>query len=397
VTDVQTGQDGASSSGADPAVTDGSAASGGSAVTDGSAVTGANGTAPDAVSGPGPGSVSGPDGVADAPILLQVEHLVVEFGSGKRRVHAVSDVSFEIREGETLGLVGESGCGKSTTGRAIVQVEVPTSGSVRFDGTELTRLSKKELRRIRTRIQMIFQDPISSLNPRRQIKDIVAEPLAIWGRGTKEERAEKVRAALESVGIDPDTAGDRRPGEFSGGQCQRISIARALMSEPKLLICDEPVSALDVSIQAQILNLLADLKASFGLTMVFIAHDLAVVKNVSDRVAVMYLGKLCEVTGADQLYRAPAHPYTEALLASIPDPDPDRGAVATPLSGELPSPLDPPSGCRFRTRCPHAQAVCAEVEPPLEDVAPGHQVACHFPLVNGTRIQRPVPAAATAS
>jgi peptide/nickel transport system ATP-binding protein len=385
MTDVQAGQDGASSSGTDPAVTNAAAASAG------------NGIAPDVVSGRGSGDGAGPDGLAEAPVLLTVEHLVVEFGSGKRRVHAVSDVSFEIREGETLGLVGESGCGKSTTGRAIVQVEVPTSGSVRFDGTELTRLSKKDLRRIRTRIQMIFQDPISSLNPRRQIKDIVAEPLVIWGRGTKEERAEKVRAALESVGIDPDTAGDRRPGEFSGGQCQRISIARALMSEPKLLICDEPVSALDVSIQAQILNLLADLKASFGLTMVFIAHDLAVVKNVSDRVAVMYLGKLCEVTGADQLYRAPAHPYTEALLASIPDPDPDRGTVGAALSGELPSPLDPPSGCRFRTRCPHAQAICAEVEPPLEDVAPGHQVACHFPLVDGIRIQRPVPAAATAS
>jgi peptide/nickel transport system ATP-binding protein len=389
MTDVQAGQDGAASSGTDPTATATAASS--------TAAAAANGIAPDAVSGPGSGDGGGPDGLADAPVLLQVEHLVVEFGSGKRRVHAVSDVSFEIREGETLGLVGESGCGKSTTGRAIVQVEVPTSGSVRFDGTELTRLSKKDLRRIRTRIQMIFQDPISSLNPRRQIKDIVAEPLVIWGRGTKEERAEKVRAALESVGIDPDTAGDRRPGEFSGGQCQRISIARALMSEPKLLICDEPVSALDVSIQAQILNLLSDLKASFGLTMVFIAHDLAVVKNVSDRVAVMYLGKLCEVTGADQLYRAPAHPYTEALLASIPDPDPDRGTVGAALSGELPSPLDPPSGCRFRTRCPHAQAICAEVEPPLEDVAPGHQVACHFPLVDGTRIQRPVHAAATAS
>ena len=385
MTNVQAGQDGAGSPGAGPAATSATGAGAG------------YGTGPDAVSGPGPGPGSGPDSLADAPVLLQVEHLVVEFGSSKHRVHAVSDVSFEVREGETLGLVGESGCGKSTTGRAIVQVEVPTSGSVRFDGTELTRLSKKDLRRIRTRIQMIFQDPISSLNPRRQIKDIVAETLAIWGRGTKEEREAKVRDALESVGIDPDTAGDRRPGEFSGGQCQRISIARALMSEPKLLICDEPVSALDVSIQAQILNLLADLKASFGLTMVFIAHDLAVVKNVSDRVAVMYLGKLCEITGADQLYRAPAHPYTEALLASIPDPDPDRGTVGTALSGELPSPLDPPSGCRFRTRCPHAQAVCAEVEPPLEDVAPGHQVACHFPLVNGTRIQRPVPAASTAS
>jgi peptide/nickel transport system ATP-binding protein len=365
--------------------------------TDGAVATG-NG----AVSGPvtvptsdaAPGSPS--DGAGADTVLLRVDNLVVEFRSGNKRVHAVSGVSFEIHEGETLGLVGESGCGKSTTGRAVVQVEVPTSGSVRFDGTELTTLSKKELRKIRTRIQMIFQDPISSLNPRRRIEDIVAEPLAIWGRGTKEERVVKVRAALESVGIDPDTAGDRRPGEFSGGQCQRISIARALMSEPKLLICDEPVSALDVSIQAQILNLLADLKASFGLTMIFIAHDLAVVKNVSDRVAVMYLGKLVEITGSDQLYRAPAHPYTEALLASIPDPDPDRAAAPKALTGELPSPLDPPSGCRFRTRCPHAQAVCAEVEPPLEDIAPGHQVACHFPLIDGVRIQRPVPVA-TAS
>ncbi|MGA7419680.1 MAG: oligopeptide/dipeptide ABC transporter ATP-binding protein [Acidimicrobiales bacterium] len=352
----------------------------------GTGFDGASAPAGDGASRPTPGDVG------DAPVLLQVEHLVVEFASGKRRVHAVSDISFDIREGETLGLVGESGCGKSTTGRAIVQVDVPTSGSVRFDGTELTSLHRKELRQIRTRIQMIFQDPISSLNPRRRIQDIVAEPLAIWGLGTKEERATKVRSALESVGIDPDTAGDRRPGEFSGGQCQRISIARALMSEPKLLICDEPVSALDVSIQAQILNLLADLKTSFGLTMVFIAHDLAVVKNVSDRVAVMYLGKLCEITGSDLLYRAPAHPYTEALLASIPDPDPHRGSTVTGLSGELPSPLDPPSGCRFRTRCPQAQAVCAEVEPPLDEIAPGHRVACHFPLVNGTRIQRPLSA-----
>ncbi|HEX4244579.1 MAG TPA: oligopeptide/dipeptide ABC transporter ATP-binding protein [Acidimicrobiales bacterium] len=353
------------------------------------------GTGPDVTPGldADTGAAVAPDHSGEGTVLLQVENLVVEFRSGKRRVHAVSGVSFEIREGETLGLVGESGCGKSTTGRAVVQVEVPTSGNVRFDGIELTTLSKKELRKTRTRIQMIFQDPISSLNPRRRIRDIVAEPLAIWGRGTAEERTAKVRSALESVGIDPDTAGDRRPGEFSGGQCQRISIARALMSEPKLLICDEPVSALDVSIQAQILNLLADLKASFGLTMVFIAHDLAVVKNVSDRVAVMYLGKLVEITGSDQLYRAPAHPYTEALLASIPDPDPNRGSAGQALTGELPSPLDPPSGCRFRTRCPHAQDVCAEVEPPLEDIAPGHQVACHFPLIDGVRIERPVPAA----
>jgi len=297
-------------------------------------------------------------------------------------VHAVSGVSFTVRRGETLGLVGESGCGKSTTGRALVHVQPPTSGRVTYRGQDLNELSGRQLRRIRTKIQMIFQDPISSLNPRRRVKDIVAEPLVIWGRGTGAERAAKVREMLEAVGIDPDAAGDRRPGEFSGGQCQRISIARALMSEPDLLICDEPVSALDVSVQAQILNLLADLKDRFGLTMVFIAHDLAVVKNVSDRVAVMYLGKLVEVAGSDDLYRSAAHPYTEALLAAIPEPDPDQHSDHVGLSGELPSPLDPPSGCRFRTRCPYSQERCASEEPLLREVAPGHRVACHFPLVS---------------
>jgi peptide/nickel transport system ATP-binding protein len=326
----------------------------------------------------------------DDGVVLTVDHLVVEFTSGRQTVHAVSDISFAVRTGETLGLVGESGCGKSTTGRALVQVQRPTSGSVTYRGQELNKLSGRQLRRVRTKIQMIFQDPISSLNPRRRVKDIVAEPLVIWGRGTKQERSVKVREMLESVGIDPDTAGDRRPGEFSGGQCQRISIARALMADPDLLICDEPVSALDVSVQAQILNLLADLKAQFGLTMVFIAHDLAVVKNVSDRVAVMYLGKLVEVCGSDELYRAAAHPYTEALLASIPEPDPDHTSDHKGLTGELPSPLNPPSGCRFRTRCPYAQDRCTEEEPPLRDIAPGHQVACHFPLIAG------VPAVADA-
>jgi peptide/nickel transport system ATP-binding protein len=251
---------------------------------------------------------------------------------------------------------------------------------VTYKGQDLGRLSSRQLRRVRTKIQMIFQDPISSLNPRRRVKDIVAEPLDIWGRGTKAEREAKVRMMMEAVGIDPDTAGDRRPQEFSGGQCQRISIARALMAEPDLLICDEPVSALDVSVQAQILNLLADLKARFGLTMVFIAHDLAVVKNVSDRVAVMYLGKLVEIAGSDDLYRSAAHPYTEALMASIPEPDPDQGTDQRALSGEIPSPLNPPSGCRFRTRCPYAQDRCAAEEPLLRQIAPGHQVACHFPL-----------------
>ena len=320
-------------------------------------------------------------GVIAEDIVLTVDRLVVEFRSGRQTVHAVSDVSFSVRNGETLGLVGESGCGKSTTGRALVQVQPPTSGTVTYKNQDLTTLSPRDLRRVRTKIQMIFQDPISSLNPRRRVRDIVAEPLSIWGRGTKKERVTKVREMLEAVGIDPDTAGDRRPQEFSGGQCQRISIARALMAEPDLLICDEPVSALDVSVQAQILNLLADLKERFGLTVVFIAHDLAVVKNVSDRVAVMYLGKLVEVAGSDELYRSAAHPYTEALLASIPEPDPDQGGNQKALTGELPSPLSPPSGCRFRTRCPYAQGLCAEQEPPLRDIRPGHQVACHFPLI----------------
>jgi len=313
-------------------------------------------------------------------IVLDVRDLVVEFKSGRQRVQAVSGVTFQVRRGETLGLVGESGCGKSTTGRTLVQVQSATSGTIGYQGQDLNALSGRKLRQVRTKIQMIFQDPISSLNPRRRIKDIVAEPLVIWKKGTKAERVTKVRAMLEAVGIDPDAAGDRRPGEFSGGQCQRISIARALMAEPDLLICDEPVSALDVSVQAQILNLLADLKTRFQLTMVFIAHDLAVVKNVSDRVAVMYLGKLVEVAGSDELYRAAAHPYTEALLASIPEPDPDHASDHKALTGELPSPLDPPSGCRFRTRCPYAQDRCASEEPLLRELASGHEVACHFPV-----------------
>ncbi len=336
--------------------------------------------------------------VPEGDVVLQVDDLVVEFRSGHRTVHAVSGVTFAVRRGETLGLVGESGCGKTTTGRALVQVQPPTSGRVVYRGQDLSKLSGRELRKVRTKIQMIFQDPISSLNPRRRVSDIVAEPLNIWKRGTKSEKADQVRKMLEAVGIDPDAAGDRRPQEFSGGQCQRISIARALMADPDLLICDEPVSALDVSVQAQILNLLADLKERFGLTMVFIAHDLAVVKNVSDRVAVMYLGKLVEVAGSDDLYRSAAHPYTEALLASIPEPDPDQRTDHRALTGELPSPLNPPSGCRFRTRCPYAQDRCAEEEPPLRDIAPGHQVACHFPLVagasNGSKASMPVEASA---
>ena len=314
--------------------------------------------------------------------LLRAENLTVEFDLGRKGVvKAVSGISLDVLEGETLGLVGESGCGKSTTGRALIQMPSPTGGSVRFENTELTALKGEELRSTRTRLQMIFQDPISSLNPRRRIEDIVAEGLEIWDVGTKAERATKVDEMLEAVGIDPDLARGRRPHQFSGGQCQRISIARAVVLDPKVIICDEPVSALDVSVQAQILNLLEDMKQRYGLTLIFIAHDLAVVKNVSDRVAVMYLGKLCEVSSPDRLYHEPAHPYTAALLDAIPVPDPTVTAGRSQLVGELPSPLAPPSGCRFRTRCPRAESLCTDVEPKMRKVSEHHYVACHFPMV----------------
>lgn len=318
--------------------------------------------------------------------LLRVEDLTVEFPTGKGQVvHAVSGVSLDVVKGETLGVVGESGCGKSTTGRAIIQLPRPTSGAVRFGGEDLTSMSSKRLREVRPKLQMIFQDPISSLNPRRSVGEIVSEPLKVWKRGTASEQAALVDEVLQSVGLDPEITRPRRPHEFSGGQCQRISIARSLVLEPELIICDEPVSALDVSVQAQILNLLEDMKARYGLTLIFIAHDLAVVKNVSDRVAVMYLGKVCEVAAPDTLYGAPAHPYTSALLQSIPVPDPTVSpAQANLLSGELPSPIDPPSGCRFRTRCPMAQERCALEEPQVRPVADDHFVACHFPLIGPT-------------
>jgi peptide/nickel transport system ATP-binding protein len=319
-----------------------------------------------------------PAGTTDP--LLTVEDLHVSFHRGRDTVQAVAGISFTMPHGETLGLVGESGCGKSTTGRAIVQVEKATSGRIRFGESELTSLGRGDLRNLRTQVQMIFQDPISSLNPRRRIADVVAEPLTIWKMGTKQERRDQVNAMLDRVGIDPYVNGSRRPREFSGGQCQRISIARALMLKPKLLVCDEIVSALDVSVQAQILNLLEDLKAEYDLTVLFIAHDLAVVKNVSDRVAVMYLGRLCEIAPSDTLYEAPAHHYTAALLASAVEPDPESARTNVPMTGEPPSPIHPPSGCRFRTRCPRAEARCAEEVPEMRDIAPGHQVACHFPI-----------------
>jgi peptide/nickel transport system ATP-binding protein len=324
-------------------------------------------------------------------VLLRIEDLVVEFKTSGGIVHAVSGISLDLREGETLGLVGESGCGKSTTGRAIMQLPAPTSGQVLFEGTDLSALSGPELREIRTRLQFIFQDPISSLNPRRKVKDIVAEPLRIWKRGTAQEQRERVSEVLEAVGLDPEVAADKRPHQFSGGQCQRISIARSLVLDPKVIICDEPVSALDVSVQAQILNLLEDMKARYGLTLIFIAHDLAVVKNISDRVVVMYLGKICEVGTPDQLYATPAHPYTAALLRSIPVPDPTVPPVQSGLlTGDLPSPIDPPAGCRFRTRCPLAQERCAMEEPQVRAVGDGHYVACHFPLL-GPNVEEATP------
>ena len=321
--------------------------------------------------------------------LLRVEHLVVEFPVGRSglKVNAVSDVSLDIIEGETLGIVGESGCGKSTTGKAIVQLPRPKSGLVVFDGVELTALKGEDLRKMRPRMQMIFQDPVSSLNPRRRVREIVGEGLEIWSIGDKESREAKVTEVLEAVGIDPKN-GERRPHEFSGGQCQRISIARAVVTEPKLIICDEPVSALDVSVQAQILNLLQDMKRRYGLTLIFIAHDLAVVKNVSDRVMVMYLGKVCEVAPPDALYENPAHPYTAALLAAIPVPDPEiQPDESKVLGGEIPSPVHPPSGCRFRTRCPRAGERCPTEEPELRELAPGQFVACHYPLEQGETIE----------
>lgn len=310
--------------------------------------------------------------------VLRVEDLVVEFPTNSGQiVRAVSGVSFNIFEGETLGIVGESGCGKSTVGRSIVRLIEPTSGQVHLNGTDLGTLSSERLRRKRTQIQMIFQDPISSLNPRRKVRDIVAEGFSIWGSDDQTE--ERLDELIEAVGLDPEAARHRRPHQFSGGQCQRVCIARALALRPRLLICDEPVSALDVSVQAQILNLLAELKQAYQLTMLFIAHDLAVVKNISDRVLVMYLGRICEVAGSDDLYSIPAHPYTRVLLASIPKPGIADAASGPTIKGELPSPLSPPSGCRFRTRCPKATDLCAEVEPQLVEIRPNHYVACHHP------------------
>jgi peptide/nickel transport system ATP-binding protein len=315
--------------------------------------------------------------------VLSVEDLVVQFPApGGLTVHAVSGISLDVRTGETLAIVGESGSGKSTTARAILRHIRPTSGAIRFDGDDLTTLDGERLRKTRVKLQMIFQDPKASLNPNRRVADIIGEGLRIWGIGSKGERRQRVRDVMEAVGLPYDTSGSRRPTEFSGGQCQRISIARALVLDPTVLVCDEPVSALDVSIQAQILNLLADMRDRYSLTMLFITHDLSVMKHISDRAIVMYLGKVCEVAPPSVLYQRPAHPYTSTLIDAIPIPDPAArsstdGAGSTSL--EPPSPIAPPSGCRFRTKCPKAQQLCAEEEPQITPVGLDHYVACHFP------------------
>lgn len=315
----------------------------------------------------------------DEKRVLTVENLVVEFPAGKQKVHAVSGISFDLLPGETLGIVGESGCGKSTAGRAVMQLPKPTSGEVVLDSIELGGLSAANLRQIRAQMQMIMQDPVSSLNPRRKVKHLITEGLRIWGVNDKAKLEEMGREMLTAVGLDPDMVWEKTSGELSGGQCQRICIARALMLKPKLLICDEPVSSLDVSVQAQILNLLETSKREFEFSMIFVAHNMAVVKNISDRMMVMYLGKVCEISPTTDIEHTAKHPYTRLLLASIPDPNRARDAEdeLEAIEGDLPSPLNPPSGCRFRTRCPLATERCAEEEPLLRELGTDHFVACH--------------------
>jgi oligopeptide transport system ATP-binding protein len=320
-------------------------------------------------------------------ILLSVGNLVkyfpitrgIIFQKQVAAVHAVDDVSFNIRRGETLGLVGESGCGKSTTGRTILQLYRPTSGSVVFDGVDLVALKGEDLRKMRKKMQMIFQDPYASLNPRMTVGEIIGEPLVVHKVANQKEITERSEQLLELVGLNPAFS-NRYPHEFSGGQRQRIGVARALSLQPSFIICDEPISALDVSIQAQVVNLLEDLQSQFNLTYLFVAHDLSMVRHISDRVAVMYLGVIVELASRDEVYYKPLHPYTQALLSAVPIPDPvaDAKRKRTILQGDVPSPVNPPSGCRFRTRCPIAEPQCAESRPEFRELKPDHFVACHF-------------------
>jgi oligopeptide transport system ATP-binding protein len=319
-------------------------------------------------------------------VLLRVENLVKHFpimrGLFQKQVgavRAVDDISFEVKRGETLGLVGESGCGKSTAGRTILQLYRATSGSVNFDGVELTTLKGEELRKMRRKMQMIFQDPYASLNPRMTVGEIIREPLLVHNIASESDANDHVKRLLELVRMNPAFS-TRYPHEFSGGQRQRIGVARALALQPSLIICDEPISALDVSIQAQVVNLLEELQEQFGLTYLFIAHDLSMVRHISDRVAVMYLGVVVELATRDELYNNPLHPYAKALLSAVPVPDPvvEVTRQRTILVGDVPSPANPPSGCRFRTRCPIAEAKCAESRPEFREVKPGHFVACHL-------------------
>jgi len=309
--------------------------------------------------------------------LLSVSELKVHFPVRRGLVRAVDDVSLEVGTAETVGLVGESGCGKTSLGKAILRLVKPTAGSIRLAGTEIADMSRALLRPLRRQMQMIFQDPQASLDPRQTVASIIEEPMIVHRIGTRAERREKVAWLMAKVGMRAD-AGGRHPHEFSGGQRQRIGIARALALNPKLIVCDEPVSALDVSVRAQVINLLEDLKHEFELSYLFISHDLSVVEHVSDRIAVMYLGRIVETADRNSLWKRPLHPYTQALISAVPVPDPSAASRRVVLQGDLPSPLDPPAGCRFHTRCPHATELCGQSEPQLRRIDGTHQMACHY-------------------